>query len=116
MERWKDFLHGNSSLKDILIERRRMYFLNQDWLDESIFVHGNPPKRRSGRKIIPIDAQNDNSDVDVAVRTSAALAVRSEQVHLRQPIALTTACLYCLAMLTYCRHGSPSDLRSSVNP
>lgn len=90
--------------------------LPQSGLAESIFVHGNPPKRRSGRKIIPIDAQNDNSDVDVAVRTGAALAVRSEQVHLRRPIALTTACLYCLAMLTYCRHGLTEDRRSEGDP
>ena len=61
-----------------------MYFLDQDRLDESVHIHRDPPQVCGGGIVVSVDAWNNNGNIDVAVRTGATLAVRSEQVHLRR--------------------------------
>ena len=61
-----------------------MIFLYQYRLDESVYVHSDSPECSSSRKIISAYTWHNHSNVDVAIRTGATLAVRSEQVHLRR--------------------------------
>ena len=61
-----------------------MAFLNQYGLDESVHIHRDPPQVCGSGRVVTYDAWNNNGNIDVAVRTGATLAVRSEQVHLRR--------------------------------
>lgn len=80
----KRFLYGYTGLQDILIERRRMIFLNQYGFDESVYIHRDSPQVCRSGIVVSVDAWNNNGNVDVAIRTGTTLAVRSEQVHLRR--------------------------------
>lgn len=71
----KVFLYSYTSLQDVLIERRRMAFLNQYGLDKSVYIHRDPPQVCGGGIVVSVDAWNNNGNINIAVRTGAALAI-----------------------------------------